>query len=70
MPEKIECRNEGCYTKHYPSPTLEPGLCEECSKLVIKARVALLNDLRPFLNSDVYWQRLRVETTKLKTLED
>lgn len=70
MPEKIICRNESCYTKFYPRSVLEPGLCEDCSKIVVEAKIALLNDLRPFLNSDVYWQRLRVEATKLKVLED
>ena len=34
--EKRLCSNENCYDKYYPDPLLEPGLCENCSILVLK----------------------------------
>lgn len=67
--EKEVCTNEGCYSKYAPAPGLEPGLCVECSKIVSKTRIALLNELRVALWSEVYWQKMKLEIERLNTLE-
>ena len=67
--ENTVCTNEGCYNKYTTALGLEPGLCETCSILVVKTRIALLNDLRTVLPSEVYWSKMRLASEQLKTLE-
>lgn len=68
--EKRLCSNENCYDKYYPDPLLEPGLCENCSILVLKTRISLLNTLKSDLRSDTYWAHIQMNTKKLKALEE
>ena len=68
--EKILCSNDHCYDKYYPSPLLEPRLCENCSLLVLKTKIAYLDTLKSDLRSDTYWAEMRMNLKKLKALEE